>query len=238
MSDSTKIERLKAWFFDLPGPIELGLSDIDALRSSELTPFQEGPSWEDWEALVRIRFPVRYFLTQTLPEWFRPIQFRIHDTHYWLKCHFVKRHRHHLLDLRAVDPVEKYSHGYLDPCHVMWLAGWAALRMWVEHEKPVDPATYLTAEEALEPHNVAQKASYDEAMALYRYWMVERGEEAKELERLYSEYREVKVQAVMDGSRAQYEQARDRWLAQNGLTESRAELMWKRLAEVRPYLWT
>jgi hypothetical protein len=138
-----------------------------------------------------------------------------------------------MLDLRGVDPLSKYTHGYMDPGDVMWLAGWAALRQFVELEQPQDPAEWWTPEEALEPHNIRHKANHDEAMALYRYWMEERREEERELDALYREI----PRKPRPENKDVYESKMEVWMTRSREMEERAEKMWLRLAALRLFLW-
>lgn len=232
------IRRLVRKLYTLPGPKELGWGS-DGLRSQWLTPFQPGPSWEDWDRHVRQHYPVRYFIAETVPSKLEPIERVARAAAYFVKCHLNPRYRYHILDFRGVDPIDDYTHGYMDPCHMMWLAGWAALRRYVEREKPVDPASIWTPEQqAQDPTIQRAKATYDEAMALYRYWMVERREENAEEERLFKDAEAVKIEAVKRDDRAAFEAAQRVWLDYSQAREERGETMWMRLAALRPYLWT
>lgn len=214
-------------FLHLPTPTELG-HPSDFLPSREWTPDVEGYTWEDWEAEVRARHPVRFWLTRTLPDFFRPAWWRVRDAIYWVQCHVQARHRHHLVDLRGVDPLVPYTHGYLDPCSVMRLAAWKALLDYVEKCGPVDPASWATPAELAEPVLKDQKARHDEAMALYRWWTVDRIAEDATLQKLYRMTRD-------PTTRDAHMQA---WLDANDLADRKDEEMFLRLAKLRPFLWT
>jgi hypothetical protein len=220
-------------FLELPGPRELGWSDHDCLGLRDFTPYQEGKTWEDWTAYVKEHYPVRYFLVETIPDWFRPTKMMVKDAWYWVKCHTLPSHRFHLLDFRGVDPLHEYTHGYMDPCSIMKLAGWAALRIYIEKEEPWDPSERYTAEELEAQGLTHQKADYDEAMALYHWWMVERGEEEAERMRLYRVMKDTPHTNVEE-----YRAAKEPWHTAYDAHEAKEEEMFLRLVKLRPRLWT
>lgn len=219
--------------FHLPGPVELGWSEHDALGMREFTPFQEGKTWEDWEEHVKRLHPVRFFFARTLPDSVAPIGWKLGRAWYWIKCHTLPSHRFHLLDLRKADPVHPYTHGYRDPCSIVEAASWLALRMYLD-EEPVDPASWATPKELAEPHLARQKADYDEAVALWKWWSEgRREEEAREGELFRT------VQAAKEAKdREAYEAASKPWLEYHRWREEHAEEMLLRLFKIRRTLWT
>lgn len=231
------MSKFEGWL-RLPSPRELGMSKHNALGMRCLTPFQEGPFWEDWHAHVRKHYPVRYFFRETLATQIRRRVHGIERQWYRLKCHVLPSHQWHLLDLRGVDPLSEYDHGYLEPDYIFFLSGWAALRMWVEKEDIQDPSQFWTGDDANDPVRIAEKAQYDEAMALYHYWMVERLEEAKEEDLLSEQYRVARKRAIEANDREEGEETRLRWAAYRLSKEKRADEMWLRLAAIRTRLWT
>lgn len=217
-------------FFRLPSPTDLGWSSTDALGLRKFTPYQEGKTWEDWNAYVRSHYPVRYFMAETLPrwtwaKWIRPMQ-RIWR---WVLDHVVPSRRYHYLDLRGVDPLSMYSHGYLDPSDVFWLAGWACLMRWY---RETGSRTDLR-EQGLDPqsHHVRQ---YCEALELVRYWTITRLEREKQSERLHNA---VEAIQTTPENQARYESAKNDWLEYHHASERLEEVMWVRLAVLRPFLW-
>lgn len=221
-------------FFRLPGPKELGWSDHDALGSRHFTPFQEGKTWEDWEEHVRKEYPVRFFLSETLPNFFRPVGWKAGRVWYWIKCHVLPSHRFHLLDFRGVDPLHEYTHGYMDPCTVVWLAAWAALRSYVEKEEPTDPASWASPEELAEEPLKDQKARYDEAIELHRWWMKGRAAEEAEESRLHKAVDDART----THDREAYDEASRPWLEYHRWREDHDEEMFLRLCKLRRSLWT
>lgn len=219
-------------FFHLPTPRELGWSS-DALGSRAFTPFQEGHTWEDWEEHVRAKYPIRYFLLETLPNtvWY-PLRRFFKTTFYWLRCHLLPGSRYHLLDLRGVDPLPPaYTHGYLDPCTVMQLAAWAALRAYVA-EGPSDPGVWGTPEE-LAGSLKDQKFFYDEAMELHEWWMHGRAVEQAKGDALYKA-----VDASVPAGKEAHEAATKAWLDYYRWMEEHEEEQFLRLCRIRRTLWT
>lgn len=218
----------------LPSPRDLGWTKHGGSR--KLTPFQEGKSWEEWEAHVREKFPVRYFIHRTVPGSLKPAKRRAERVVERVRC-TLQRHTEHRLELDGVDPLEDRGHHYRDPCQVMWLAGWAALLRW-HAEGPVDPATFGDAAEEDGSAIKRQKQLYDEAMALYGWWTHGRQSEDVQLETLSAQYDVIKAESVASNDRQRYENAA-RAQGEHLLQRDRREQeMWMRLAAIREYLWT
>lgn len=229
------------WFsryFHLPGPRELGWNEHDALGSRNLTPFQPGKTWEDWNEHVRHLMPVRFFLLHSVPYAWYPIEGKISRAFYWLQCHTMKKHRWHLLDFRGVDTIDKYTHGYMDPSTVMWLAAWAALRRYIEEGKP----TLLEAEDfAAAPQDEdSQKCLRDqndrlrELQELHAWWTVGRVEENAKEELLY----EASNKARKGGDEKLYRAITKSWIDYASWREEHEEEQFLRLVKLRRYLWT
>jgi hypothetical protein len=220
----------------LPTPVELGWSDHNALGSRDFTPYQEGKTWEDWREHCRKQYPVRYFLAEVLPLVIKmsllwPMG-RVRD---WVLDHVVPSRRCHILDLRGVDPLVTYRHGYMDPCHVFWLAGWASLMRWNrESAEGKNPRQWMTPEMHADLGYQAQLQTYDEAIALVEYWTVTRIERDRRCSDLY---RVVKTIAPTPENRERYEAATDEWLSYYRESESLEDSMFMRLVAIRCHLW-
>lgn len=112
---------------------------------------------------------------------------------------------------------------------MLWLSAWASLRLYVL-ENPWD----LGLVDNDDPGLVRQKAEYDEAMALYHWWTVERLEAYKEERRFIQEmnkHREAREKLL-------YEQSRDAWLAYKDAQTAKEDEMLLRLIKIRRSLWT
>lgn len=227
---------LKRWTH-LPTPQELGWTDHrHGLRIRELQPFRSGRTWDEWREYVRAQYPARYFVRETIPDAADTVLRKTRDALYWLKCHTLPAYRFHLLDLRGVDRVQRYSYGYTDPREVMTVAGWAALDMWVK-EEPFNP--HESDEEEEDPELLAQHiARYDEAMTLHRWWFVERAGEHAEIDREYGLYSSRRQELVTARDHEGYEALTKEWLARCQTRDEKEQAMWMRLAALREYLWT
>lgn len=214
---------------EVPGPQELGMADSDALGSRKLTPFQEGPTWEDWDERVKQEYPVRYFASEVVGAWLSRQAGRMEHRWDWLISHTIRRY--HLVDLRGVDPLGYYEWGYIVPAEIMRLAGWKALQLYMERAK--DPATLDYPDESRQQDWYKdEKARHEEAKALLHYWMVERRQEQEADEKLHDE-----VEAAGEaGDREKHEEAQKRWLESYRAIEIREDEMFQRLAKLQPYL--
>lgn len=223
-------------YFKLPGPKALGWSNSDALGMRELTPFQEGKTWEDWHEYVQEHYPVRYFLIHTMPKFFRPIKWKIENI--WYKIKLINpKNRHYMLDLRNIDPLNDHYDGRYryDPCTIMYLSAWGSLRKYVEKEGGLEKHNYSIEEIKKCPGLDEQKHfKYDEPAFLYNYWMVERAKEEKEDERLYK----IQKDHAINRDREAYEQASKIWLDHHINVKNRDNEMFMRLCSIREHLWT
>jgi len=216
---------------EVPGPQALGMSTSDALGSRKLTPFQEGPTWEDWNERVKRDYPVRYFLSEVLGRWISlQASFMVNRlrrfTSRWIN-------RDHLIDLRGVDNLWPYEYDHLLPSAIMWLASWKALMLYIEQEKPKDPALKGYTDEAkAEPWYAEDKARYDEAQALYRYWTVERKAEHDADNRMHDAVERAGIARDREG----YEILKNKWLEHYRETEKREAEMFQRLTALQPFL--
>lgn len=214
--------------FRLPRPKELGRSEHDFLESRDFDPFTKGYTWEDWEAEVRAKHPVRWFFSEAVPRWLRRSVLapavRVKD---WVTFSLFRRY--HLLDIRTAD----YRRGYLDPCEQLRLACWACLVSYVEECEPRDPADWATPEDLKDPAIAAQKAQHDELMALYGWWKHGRLQEERE---------ETEAFALVKRSEAfgrqTYEAMSRAWSDVRRANEEAAERRLVRLVELRHHLWT
>lgn len=227
------------WFkrlFRIPGPKELGWSQSGALPSRywSFSDESEEKTWDDWEEWAQREYPIRYFLRYTLGDALKSWAYRVGHAWYRAKCAILPSHHYHLVDLRGVDPLSDYTYGYRDPCSVMYLAAWAALRQYVEQEEPQDPASWASPEQLAEEPLRTQKEKYDEAMALHRWWTVERRAEQEKEHELHDLVEAARKLKNRDG----FEAAAKVWLDYAHALELKEQDQFLRLAKLRPYLWT
>jgi hypothetical protein len=219
--------------FQLPSPVDLGWSTDGSLMLREFTPYQEGKSWEDWHEFCRKHYPVRHFLSEELPLLVKrlaiwPVERVANAT----LDYCLPSRRYHLLDLRGIDPLFPYQHGYLDPSQAFYLAGWGALLRWYREAEPKDPRQWMSPEQLVEEAHFVE--TYDELMALVHYWTVTRVERDKENMQLSKALQAVKPTAE---NRELYEAAQERWLRHSRESERIEDEMWLRLAKMRSHLW-
>jgi len=220
---------LRHWLV-LPSPIDLGWSESDALGLRQFDPYHEGKTWEDWTDHVKQHYPVRYFLLEVVPRWFRSwVVWPSRRIYELILDHLLPSRRYHQLDLRGVDPLSVYRHGYLDPCDVFWLAGWASLMRW-DRERRRDTGTRKVEIE----RNSTSSTQYAEALELVHYWTVTRIEREEQCNQLHAA-----VNAILPSmaNRERYEAAQDVWLKHFRASQELDQSMWSRLSALRTFLW-
>lgn len=160
--------------------------------ASELFPNEDSPgeyTWEQWERDSKLKYPVRYWLTETLPFWVSTRILRsIKDFSYWLTSHLIPSRKYHLLDLRqpkSLPEEYQYRYGWIDSDSQMLYACFNILCNYVENELGEDsPVKHeFTEEELNDPQdgelNRNFKSEYDEIKTIYHWWKVDRLVEKK-----------------------------------------------------------
>lgn len=174
----------------LPTPAELGRSDGNYLPSRLLNRHDEKDGkyyWEDYYDEMKEKYPIKYFLSQTLTAWWRrwiwgtyaPLE----RARYWLISHLISSRKYHLLDLRQPEK-DGYQFGWLDSDRQIEYACFNILRNYVEKELPHCYVKQEFTKEELkaEPSLRAQKKHFDDIKIIYRYWTVEKKELEKNLD--------------------------------------------------------
>lgn len=238
--------------FKLPGPVELGMSDNDHAMASEL--FRNKPdeyTWEMYYDKLKELYPVRFFLTSTMPQFFRDCWLNVSrpftDAIYWLKCHCLTKHKYHLVDIRKaanVGSVVPYTHGWMDTDGRMIFAMFSLLIDFVEKEMP--NSYFIPSEEDAAKDDgtcndyagyKAQLDRHKEYMAIYNYWMVEHPAEEEmgsELTHTWYELHKAAQGLDTDEVKAAWKATRDAEAAR----EAKLEEMLVRLLKIRHCLWT
>jgi hypothetical protein len=211
--------------------------DCNYLGSRMFNPFQEGPTWEDYEALVAKKFPVRYFLNYTFKyNVIAPIKRRVGDAWYWLKCKTLPSYKFHILDLRKADPLHPYSHGYRDPSDMLMNACFLVLKKYLD-EEPADPSTWETREEIeSDPILSYQQRNIDEAKAIWKWWSEDRKEEERKEEELADIAAGIRCQELPD--KEAYYEAMKVYSDYRLELEKRQDEKLLRLVKIRNSLWT
>lgn len=231
---------IKEWYIKnvaVPGPKALGHSKLNALQSRTFSKFigTNVYTWEDWENEVKIRFPVRYFLTETIPSKWRsltgPTKRRITDFIYFIKCHTMKEYCFHKIDLRQPKGSSyEYRWGYLDACEQIMLANFTILCKFVENGSPTNLLASYTIEEIQAQGLMVQHEAYLETMAVYNYWKVERKQLLDESDRLFDEYKDEEDQSV-------YRAKQQLWWNAREAFDLKEDEMLIRLMKIRRALW-
>jgi hypothetical protein len=163
-------------FFKLPGPVELGWSDYDALEDEEWSTAPQGKTWQDWHKTVKQMMPARYWIAETAADWLRykiwfPVKRPFSKAHYWFVSHFIPSRRYHMLDLRQKGG---YRYGWQDVPEKMLYAMFNLLGEYLE-EGSNDLTQWYTREQIeAEPGYKEQQRAVDEAIAIYHWWTVEK----------------------------------------------------------------
>lgn len=85
-------------------------------------------TWEDWIRDNKEEFPVRYFLTETLPKGFRRVRYILSNLYQWVRTRTWRKF--HILDVRN----SEYTGGYRDLDTIMLYANFKILVDFVEKE--------------------------------------------------------------------------------------------------------
>lgn len=228
MSIRTKLKKLVC----LPSPVELGKSTRNALPSKIWGAKPGDYTWEAYEEEVKEKFPVRYFLSYTLSDWWwkfyhifiKPID----KLWYWIKCHTRKKYKFHLVDIRNYE----YKHGYLDPSEQLLYACFAILDRYV---KTRDPEFQLKAIKEYWARNEfcygskendeERMAVYQEFLDLHKWWHKDRPALKEKMDKAL-DYKK-------DGKYLDY----DNYNNLEKRLENEEKDAIQRLAKIRSYMW-
>lgn len=119
-------------------------------------------TWDDWEEETKAKYPIRFWLAETVPSWFKySIQWNLRQW-YWAVRDRIER-KYHKLNLH--DKANGYTHyGYSDVRSRLVFANFALLREFVECE--MDNVVW----DSDPGHEKVAK----EIQALYKWWTEER----------------------------------------------------------------
>lgn len=228
--------------FKLPGPRDLGMSEVDALQSREFTPDCKGPTWEDWHIKVKQMHPVKYFFLETVKYFFlRKIWWKffnpIKEFYYFLSSHLIPSRRYHFLDLRQpynTDHIDHYRYGWADVPEKMLYAMFNLLGEYLHKERPHDLSLHYSREEINKnPGFKAQQDAIDEARAIYHWWTVERKSDYKIYNNLLHEWCEQRTKDKVIAKKI-YIEMKDK----EEFIENKTDEMVLRLMKIRRTLWT
>ena len=182
--------------FAFPSPKDLGVSESNALPSRKITPDDNSFSWEDYDELIKKKYPIKYLFFVTIFDWIKyniiyPFLIPTEKFIYFLKCHLIRSKRYHLLDLRQPKnnfDIDTYCYGWIDPSDKMMFALFNILREYVQNCKNHDLRDIYSEEEIKkDPGMSEQQFIIDEARDIYNWWSIERKKDLKECENLYTD---------------------------------------------------
>ena len=205
-----------------------------ALQSRMFSPFAKGYCWEDYEEEMRRDYPIRFFLTDTLPLWFGSnIVSPLSNVYCYIRDKLWTRH--YILDVRqGSNDFDSYRWGYIDPSQKMLYACFNILKDYIENEKPHNLMDDLTLNEIHEQGLTDQYDQYVEAHALYSYWMNGRKHAREEVQRMRLEVDSAKEAKDEE----EYNRLQGIWLKAYKSLDNLEEEMLERLIKIRSGLWT
>ena len=201
-------------------------------------------TWADWEKEAREKYPVRYFLSQTIPHWWAVnVSISVTEFVYWVKCHVIPSKRYHMLDLRQPKTIAKYDpdhyrYGYLDGDHKILYACFNSLVHFIEKEHKGKFLEYVTfQEEAMGSKHLELRELFE----IYQWWTTTRKTKQKEYDKALDEWHVLLMatsnseeQDVLPGFR----EAEEKHKALEKEFKEEETRMLIRLIEIREYMWS
>lgn len=220
----------------IPSPKQLGQRSNALISRAFGYSGQQGYSWEDYEKEIRIRYPFRYFFFRAIPRQIDrvliPMRRNWREALYFLKCHLLTSHRHHLLDIRQPKGRSyDYRWGYINPDDKMMLALFTILCDFVEKENPHNPLENTSLEELSAQGQLVYYEGYKEMMDLYHWWNTGRKEDHKMADEFFESYRDEKNHMI-------YNQKSNQWISMTRDLEAKDDEMLGRLLKIRRQLWS
>lgn len=169
-----------------------------------------------------------------LPDWLYHVLRRLKEFRYWFLYRLHPRHRYHVVRT-GLPP------GYYDQDTRMLHACMALLGDWVEENGGVERIVEWSAElraatnASTQEVNIRQAGIQDEAIAIHRWWTVERPEAERDKEKALDDWYGWQCDKDPDES-----SKGKRWEVTNALEKKLAEddqAYLHRLIEIRPSLW-
>jgi hypothetical protein len=169
-----------------------------------------------------------------MPDWLYHAVRRVKDIRNWFRYRLHPKHHYHIVRTGL-------SPGYYDQDTRMLHACMALLADWIEENGGVDHIVNWSAElcaatnASTQEVNIRQADIQDEALAIHRWWTVERPEAERDKEKALDDW------YGWQGDKGQDESPKgERWEVLNALEEKLAEddqAYLHRLIEIRPSLW-
>jgi hypothetical protein len=222
--------------FHLPGPKDLGMSNSNTSMPWKHFSNTNEPDWDDYYAKLAELYPVKFFLTSTLPgliryTWLRWAGWKLRDAYWWVRYHTINKY--HMLDLRQPD----YKYGYLEPDTKMLYAMFNLLNEAVDTGHLYIPSEdEIQDAEDYERHALqCQRDEYLEVKAIHHWWNVERLEEHKAEKDLLDRWHTL---FSIDRSSTEAKQLHEQLSEMETLHHQKEEEMTIRLMKVRRHLWS
>lgn len=220
------VDWLLTKLFGLPMPSALPIRDF--CEPGDYT-------WSDWHEENKKKYPIRYFLSETLTQWWRvKVSMRIDHWWYWIVSHTIRRY--HKLDLRQpfTDTEDDYRWGWADERNQLVFANFNILCNYVNSINNCK-YTYDYSDESLkkleENDAHAQAEHLREVKIIYEYWTIYRKEKLKK-----------RISLLHDWSVNKKNDHDDvRWNALKEIEkeiDAEEEKMLIRLIKIRKGLWT
>ncbi len=240
----TIIRKTLQKLFHIPKPKSLPLDGFDD-EPGEMT-------WEKWQANAKQEFPVKYFLSETLPlllaaHIFMPLE----EFWYWIVSHTIRRY--HWLDLRQpkrnkLGTTDHYRWGWIDEDRQMLFACFNILmaHMKCRNESPYHYHISVEGMENLKKHIdetsiedgkqvlESQLEFLKEAFELVNYWVIERKAAGIRSSELLHDWHEHRAEDKRSGNTERWDKMR----AADDVFEEAEEQALIRLMKIRTRLWT
>lgn len=228
--------------FKLPTPTELG-KETDYLPLDCLNDDNKY-SWEDYDRDVKRLYPIKYFLNDTLPDWFRSIKDPFHAVYNFIKYNFIPKYRYHILDLRQPKnsdedyyDCDSYRYGYSDVRQRML---YAAFNLLTEHvEKELHP---LENKISNLKHQILNVNKYDQwEIDSFKFWL----DTYTQIAELYSWWKYVRKTKFAQINKyhdlytlTKNKIDKDHWLKSHEDFDKEEQEMFMKVCNLRESLWT
>ena len=147
-SDGEFMNRCRTYFLDRPASLQFG-------------------KWRAWNKKTKEKYPVSWFILETIPDFFSGLWHSVENFYYHLTCKYFRRHHHIKIDVeRFFDNGRKplYRYHWLDSDTKILYGLMQILVDFVEQESDIVDWT-------ADPKHLE---IYDEFMAIYKWWTEER----------------------------------------------------------------
>jgi hypothetical protein len=205
-------------FFNWKVPYALPINSFGKKDNTKYT-------WETWHEEVKYKFPVRYFIFETLPDYISSCYYTIDRFLYKIKSLYFKKF--HLLDIRPKNGIN-YKYGYRDPCEQILYANMAILCNFIEKEfESID--SLKKSIDVCKKEGHARGEKIEKALEIYNWWMNYNSH--NDMKELYDNLHNAKTDLEKDEiliKLIEFEKDRD--------NEIRSKL--KELIDIREFLFT